>query len=334
MKELPCGMARIRILSIDGGGLRGLAPLLVLQWIERNTGKRVHELFDVITGTSTGGIIACGLAGSADGVSPLLDLGQIIALYREEGATIFPPPENALGRFVRSIKSAFDPRYSPAGLDGLLRRNFGELKLSDTLVPIIVPSYDIGHNEVLMFKSRKAADPLYDCFLYEICRATSAAPTYLPSYPMRYPDRTGMVKNRVCIDGGIYLNNPTLAAVSDLIKHGHNGERVALEDISCLSLGTGIFIKELNEERSVDWGLFNWARPITDVMMQASSMSAVYESEQLIDHYLRLQFQIDRPEFSDMADARPETRAYWEERARAELLNAERQAALQAFFER
>ncbi len=325
-------MGKVRILSLDGGGLRGIAPLMVLDWIERETGKRIHELFDVIAGTSTGGIIACGLAGSADGERPLMDLGQIIDLYENEGATIFPPAENALGRLFRGIKAAFDPRYSPDGLDSLLRGNFRDLKLSDVLVPIIVPSYDIGHNEVLMFKSRKAADARYDATLREVCRATSAAPTYLPSFKMAYPDWTGTVKDRVCIDGGIYVNNPTMAAVAEVVKHGHRGERVALEDIRCLSLGTGNHIKELDEQGSLDWGLFNWARPITNVMMQASSLSVEYEAEQLLSTYLRLQFHIHEEQFSDMADARPETRAHIKQLVNEQLLQPEPLNRLRAFL--
>lgn len=325
-------MGKVRILSLDGGGLRGVAPLMVLDWMERETGKRIHELFDVIAGTSTGGIIACGLAGSADGERPMLDLAQIIDLYENEGATIFPPAETAIGRFFRGIKAAFDPRYAPDGLDRLLRSNFRDLRLSDALVPIIVPSYDIGHNEVLVFKSRKTADPRYDATLREVCRATSAAPTYLPSFKMEYPDRTGTVKERVCIDGGIYANNPTMAAVAEVIKHGHRGERVALEDIQCLSLGTGNHVKELDEQGSMDWGLFNWARPITDVMMQASSLAVEYEAEQLLSTYLRLQFHIHDERFSDMADARPETRAHIKRLVNEQLLQPETLERLRAFL--
>lgn len=326
-------MKHVRVLSLDGGGLRGIAPLRVLHWIEAETGQRIHELFDAVAGTSTGGIIACGLVGSADGERPVMDLGQILALYENEAATIFPPAQRPLQRLSRSVRSLFDPRFDPNGLDVLLRRSFSDLRLSSALVPVIVPAYDLAHNEVLVFKSRKAANPAFDCTLREVCRATSAAPTYLPSFPMPYPDRSGVPKPRVCIDGGVYLNNPALAAVAELVKHGHRGEPVQLAQIKCLSLGTGIHLKDLDEAKSSSWGIFSWARPITDVMMQASSMSVDYVAQQLLPDYLRLQFHIAEERFSNMADARPETRAHWEERIEQEVLTEANKDRLRAFFQ-
>ena len=129
---------KFRILSLDGGGLRGIVPLLVLKRVEEMTGKKIHELFDVIVGTSTGGIIACGLTCTKDGVTPSLSIDQLIELYTTKGDTIFPRRTNIFSKAIGGIKSAFGPKFSPKGLDGLLKEYFGELTLTDTLKPVIV----------------------------------------------------------------------------------------------------------------------------------------------------------------------------------------------------
>ncbi len=96
-------MSKVRILSIDGGGLRGIVPLLILKEIEKQQGKKIHELFDVIVGTSTGGIIACGLTCTKDGVNPYLTIDQLIELYTTKGNVIFPYSKNIFSKVIKGV---------------------------------------------------------------------------------------------------------------------------------------------------------------------------------------------------------------------------------------
>ena len=164
-----------------------------------------------------------------------------------------------------------------------------------------------------MFKTRNAkwSEERFNTKLKDVCRATSAAPTYLPSYEMTYDGKT-----RVLVDGGVYINNPVLAAVSDVIKNCD----VKLSDIECLSLGTGIHAKSLGV-KTEGWGLVNWVKPITTTMMQASSMVVDYQSEQLLKKYLRLQITIDDDSKTDMADSRTETTKYLIKKVEEEVFN-------------
>jgi patatin-like phospholipase/acyl hydrolase len=175
--------------------------------------------------------------------------------------------------------------------------------LSQTLKPIIVSSYDLKNNEVVMFKTRTAkwSKERFDARLKDVCRATSAAPTYLPSYEMSFDG-----KDRILVDGGVYINNPALAAVADILK---SRKGIKLEDIECLSLGTGSYSESLGI-KTESWGIANWAQPITTVMMQASSKSVVYECEQILEKYLRVELVIDDEKKSNMSDSRPETTQY------------------------
>jgi patatin-like phospholipase/acyl hydrolase len=306
-------MAKYRILSIDGGGLRGIIPVLILKKIEEITGNKIYELFDCIVGTSTGGIITAGLTATKDGKTPHLDLDTLYKFYTTEGGTIFPQPKNIIQKWSKGINSVFNPKYSPNGLDGLLEKHFAGITLKDTLKPIIVTSYDLKSNEIIMFKTRNAkwSEERFNTKLKDVCRATSAAPTYLPSYEMTYDGKT-----RVLVDGGVYINNPVLAAVSDVIKNCD----VKLSDIECLSLGTGIHAKSLGV-KTEGWGLVNWVKPITTTMMQASSMVVDYQSEQLLKKYLRLQITIDDDSKTDMADSRTETTKYLIKKVEEEVFN-------------
>lgn len=318
-------MAKYRILSLDGGGLRGIIPVLILKKIEEMTGKKIYELFDCIVGTSTGGIIAAGITATKDGKTPHLDLDTMYKLYTTEGNTIFPQPKNFIQKFSKGINSVFNPKYSPDGLDKLLSQYFGELTIKDTLKPIIVTSYDLKSNEIIMFKTRNAqwSKERFDVKLKDVCRATSAAPTYLPSYEMKFDG-----KDRVLVDGGVYINNPVMAAVSDVIKNCD----VKLSDIELISLGTGIHAKSLGV-KTEGWGLVNWVKPITTIMMQASSMAVDYQSEQLLKKYLRLQVIIDDESKTDMADSRNKTTQYLIKKVQEEIFdNQELMKKLKNFF--
>ena len=318
-------MSKIRILSLDGGGLRGIIPLLILKEIERNEGRKIHELFDLITGTSTGGIIACGLTYTKDGKTPSLTLDQLIELYTTRGHEIFPYKTNIFSKAISGINSIFNPKFSPTGLDRLLGQYFGESTLRDMLKPTIVTSYDIKNNEVVMFKSRLSnVSNEYNARLKDVCRATSAAPTYLPSYEMNFKG-----KDRLLVDGGVYINNPAMAAVADVLK---SRPEVEVKDIECLSLGTGIYAKSL-DIKTTGWGMADWVKPITTLMMQASAKVVSYECDEILSNHLRLQVSINDEKKSDMADARPETTKYLVERVNSEIIsNDETMEKIKNFF--
>lgn len=302
---------KFRILSIDGGGLRGIVPLMVLKQIELETGKRIHEMFDMFVGTSTGGIIVCGLLGSSDGKSPNLTVEMLMNLYTSKADEIFPYG-NFITRPVRKLWSWIRPKFSPSGLDKNLSEYFGELNLSDLLKPGIVTSYDIKNHEVVMFKSRKSNEQGYDVPLSKVCRATSAAPTYLRSYKMDFGG-----KDRVCVDGGVYINNPSMAAVADAIKtYG-----MKASDIEVLSLGTGTHPPKF--EQSETYGKLQWAAPISEVMMAGTSAAAAYECEFIVGKHVRVQVKIHDEDRKDMADSRPSTADYIKSLVRKQVLENE-----------
>ena len=162
-----------KALSIDGGGIRGVIPAVVLDHIETATGKPMSELFDLMVGTSTGGIIAVALAAPA---APRYSAADVLALYKDHGREIF---HRSFWQGVVSVAGAFDERYDAAPLERLLKRYLGDSTLADCLITTVVPSYDIERREPYFFKSERARlSKDRNHYLRDAARATSAAPTY------------------------------------------------------------------------------------------------------------------------------------------------------------
>jgi patatin-like phospholipase/acyl hydrolase len=303
---------KFRILSIDGGGLRGVVPVLIIQEIERRTGKKITDLFDLIAGTSTGGLIACGLAVSDNGTTPKYTIEDIAKVYSDRGKDIFPE-KNFLKSIISGITALKQPKYSAKGLQKVLEELFGNTRMSDCIKPVFVSSFDLFNNEALLFKSRHALNYAENnALLVDVCRATSAAPTYLPAYKFIYEN-----KQRVCVDGGIYMNNPSMGALIEVLKYHnespYNRAELKLDDVTVLSLGTGHYTGEIARQKVESWGLLDWASKITDVMMQAVNQTTTYETEELLStgNFLRINPHILDPRFADMADSSKKAHDYF-----------------------
>lgn len=277
----------VRILSIDGGGIRGILPARVLQYIEINTGKSAAEHFHIIAGTSTGGIIGCGLLAG----KTAKELGD---LYAERGGEIFA---HSLWHTVRTIDNLGGPKYEPEALEGILRQELGNTWLSETRgTELLVPSYVIElprpeetdgvqtTRKPFLFKTWKARgtsiDPAdvpaaLDFRLRDIARATSAAPTYFP--PAHIQNRNGDWYGAV--DGGVFANNPAMCALTAAYKIYPD-----LEDrpILLVSLGTGTYERPIPYKEAVGWGELRWLHPVLSILMDGNADTVCYEVDEMI----------------------------------------------------
>jgi uncharacterized protein len=272
-----------RILSLDGGGIRGLVSCLWLRGVEDallQAGKPgLLRNFDLIAGSSTGAIIACGLAM---GLSPET-LGE---LYRAQRHEIFPGLAGRLwsraGRVFTAGPSA--PKYDGRGLEKVLKKVFGVTTLGQLQVPVLVTSYDTISRKPVMFKSFKAEHR--DLPVWEICRASTAAPTYFPAHPMT-------VERRKCalIDGGVVANNPTACAIAEALRKDARVDNS--RDLVVLSVGTGERTRSIDLKSAREWGALEWAIPIIDVLFDGNTDSVDYIARQLVgDAYFRMQAEL------------------------------------------
>ena len=272
-----------RILSLDGGGIRGLVTCRWLTAVEdalRKAGKPgLAGSFDLVAGSSTGAIIACGLSL---GLSPQ----RVADLYRERRHEIFPGIAGRLwsraGRFFSQGPSA--PRYDARGLEKVLKEVFGGTTLARAKVPLLVTSYDTIARAPVMFKSFKPEHRTLP--MWQVCRASSAAPTYFPAFGMR-------VEGHGCalIDGGVVANNPTACAIAEALRKDARVDHP--RDLVVLSVGSGERTRTIDLKSAREWGALEWAVPIIDVLFDGNTDSVDYIARQLVgDGYFRLQAKL------------------------------------------
>jgi hypothetical protein len=138
---VPARKRPFRVLSIDGGGIRGILPAMVLSDLERRTGRPIIDLFDMIVGTSSGGLIALGLSCPGEGGKPRHTARDVLRLYEVEGKRVF---SRSVWHKIRAVGNLADEKYPASGVEGVLEDYFGEARLKDALCDVVVPAYEAG----------------------------------------------------------------------------------------------------------------------------------------------------------------------------------------------
>jgi uncharacterized protein len=244
------GTGRFQILSLDGGGIRGVFTAAILAAIEKDLKVRITDHFDLIAGTSTGGIIAIGLGL---GLRPL----EILEFYRQHGPRIFGNPLR-----LRSALWWLRRKYNPAALESGLRAVFGERAFGESTKRLVIPSYNLGEDDVYIFRTPHSERLRRDYVVpaWQAALATSAAPTYFPA--------CRAVDGMRLIDGGVWANNPALVAVIEA-----NGTlNVPLERLRLLSIGTYEAVAS-RPGRLDAGGALPWAPKVADVLLRGGSIA-------------------------------------------------------------
>ena len=299
-----------RILSIDGGGIRGIIPAQVLVTLEaqlkKETGDpstRIADCFDLIAGTSTGGILTCIYLspGPDDPLRPRFSAEEAVELYFEHGDDIFHIP---LWYKVKSGSGVRDEKYPATGLETVLNNYLRDLKLSDLIKPCLITAYDIKHRATYFFTQHDARKYSSRNFLLrDVARATSAAPTFFECANVKSETQV----TYPMIDGGVFANNPALCAYAEA-RTLEDAKKPTAKGMVILSIGTGAVEKPYYYPEAKDWGAVQWIRPVLDIMMSAVAETVDYQLRQMFDaiaapeQYLRLQAQL-RSENADMDNA-------------------------------
>jgi uncharacterized protein len=290
-------MEPIKILAIDGGGIRGMIPAVVLADLEQKKGKKTAEMFDLIAGTSTGGILALALTRPDANGKPLYAAEDVVRLYEREGHRIF---HRSAWRTMTSLGSVAEEKYSSSGIEGVLEDYFGEARLKDAVTNLIITSYEIERRFPFFFKSRSAkVKPDYDFPMKRVARATSAAPTFFEPCKLE----TGTPDDYYAlIDGGVYANNPAMCGLVEASTCWNEAR-----DFLVVSLGTGEQLKPLPYNKAKGWGLAHWAKPVLEIVLDAVSSTVDYQLRQTLPaaRYFRFQTRLTHGSES-MDDVSPE----------------------------
>ncbi len=248
-----------RILTIDGGGIKGVFPAAFLAELEDWLGEPIYDYFDLIAGTSTGGIIAAGLALGQTA-------GELLQLYKEAGPSIFPPR-----KVTSSLRRLLRAKYSLEPLRHALDKAFGDRRIGHCRKRLLVPALDLAAERVYIYKTAHHPSLVrdYKVPVVDVGLATVAAPTYFPIH---------LSDDGAYVDGSLWARNPLALAVVEAI--GVLGW--AREDIRVLSLGCTSRHLDIAWDRRVSFGTSYWAARIADVFMKAQSSSAIAMAHTLI----------------------------------------------------
>ncbi|XP_077213526.1 patatin-like protein 2 [Tasmannia lanceolata] len=306
----------ITVLSIDGGGIRGIIPATILSFLELQLQKldgedaRIADYFDVIAGTSTGGLVTAMLTAPNEKERPLFSAKDVKAFYLNHSPKIFPQIRGPLSSVTMILKEICGPKYNGKYLHGLVEEKLGKTCLHQTLTNVVIPTFDIKRLQPTIFSSYEVKNNQFlDAQLSDICISTSAAPTYLPAHYFKTKDDQGNVRDFNLIDGGVAANNPALVAMGEVTKEIFRGNTdffpikpMDYGRFLVISLGTGSPKNKAKYSASLasKWGVLGWlhskgSTPLVKVFTQASAdmvdihISVLFRALHSESNYLRIQ---------------------------------------------
>ncbi|OVA08778.1 Patatin/Phospholipase A2-related [Macleaya cordata] len=296
----------VTVLSIDGGGVRGLIPGTILAFLEAELQKldgenaRLADYFDVVAGTSTGGLITLMISTPNSSNRPLYAAKDINSFYLEHGPKIFPQGTNGglWGSVINFMGTVTGPKYDGKYLRSLLQGLLGKTKMHQTLTMVVIPTFDIRLLQPIVFSTHEAKrDISKDALLSDVCISTSAAPTYFPAHYFETKDSQDKVLwSFDLIDGGVAANNPTLVAMNQVTKEifAKNEEFQHIKNMDCtkylvISLGTGSAKQENKYSAAMasKWGRLHWLYNGANMPL----MAFIQASGDMVDIHASVLFQ-------------------------------------------
>ena len=281
-------MKKITILSLDGGGIRGIISCIILRYIEEQLQKhdnpeaRLGDYFDMVAGSSTGGLIASVILCPDEKRKAKYSIQKGLELYSEKGGDIFQISfwEKLINPF-----GLFNEKISQEALEKNLNDFFGKLELKELIKPCLITSYDIENRRAKLFNSYDAHLSTDNFYVKDLCRATSAAPTYFS--PVQIKSMYGQVFS--LIDGGMFANNPALCAYAEarkipfaeVLKNHQKANYPSANDMMIVSIGTGIESKSYSFKKMQKAGKIGWVSPIIDILMSANAETVDYQLSQM-----------------------------------------------------
>lgn len=324
MEEIPCFRKTdqppnfkryITVLSIDGGGIKGILPAVILDFLEAQLQEldgeqaRLADYFDMIAGTSTGGLVTAMLTAPNENNRPLYSGEGIKPFYLDNCPKIFPQTHSNFP-FGKLLKSLLGPLYDGKHLHSILKDELKHTKLSQAITNVVIPAFDIKRMQPVIFSTYEAKrNPLLDANFSDICISTSAAPTFLPGHEFVTTDGKGNNREYNLIDGGVAANNPTLIAISEVMRQMFDSnidffrtKPIDYPRLLTISIGTGAarIDEKFDIKRAAKWGMLDWllyggTTPLLEIFSQASAdmvdihTSLIFQALQSENNYLRIQ---------------------------------------------
>jgi hypothetical protein len=272
-----------RILSLDGGGIMGAFAASTLATFERETGRRIVDHFDLIAGTSTGGIIAIALAMGQTAE-------QVCRFYENDGPQIFP--SGGFSGQARTLRAFFRPKFDPSALHRAIARVVSDRPMGEARTRLVIPSYDVNTGKIVVFKTHPPTLPHRQISALDVALATSAAPTYFPAHTI--------AGRGTFIDGGLWANCPTMVGLVEAFDFLGQGP----ESVRMLSVSTTNYPFRLDDPSKLR-GVKDWLPQLVDTFMFGQAQAAVNMASCLLRRGLfhRIDYQVP-PKAFQMDNAR------------------------------
>uniref|UniRef100_A0A0E0QK99 Patatin n=1 Tax=Oryza rufipogon TaxID=4529 RepID=A0A0E0QK99_ORYRU len=294
----------VTVLSIDGGGVRGIIPATILAFLEKELQKldgpdaRIADYFDVVAGTSTGGLLTAMLTAPNENNRPLFAADELAKFYIEHSPSIFPQKNWVLSKIAGTLRMVSGPKYDGKYLHSLLREKLGDTRLDKALTNVVIPTFDIANLQPTIFsKFELKYKPLKNALLSDISISTSAAPTFFPAHYFETKDDNGQTREFNLVDGGVAANNPDKEDCDFFpVKPTEYGKFMVI------SIGCGSnHDQKYKAKDAAKWGIFNWlikgsSAPIIDMFTSASAdmvdihLGVLFSALQCEKNYLRIQY--------------------------------------------
>ena len=276
------------ILSIDGGGIRGIIPATILSYLEQKIQEIVNDnrikignLIDFVAGTSTGSVIgSLMLIPDDNNFYPKYKMTEIIDFYLSLGDKVF---RHNLLHDIKNVWGLFGPRFKNSNIEEPLLKQFDHYKLKDLIKPCMFSGYDIEKRKIVFYTNNDKNKKYENYNIKDIIRGSTSIPSYFA--PAHFND--GLEFNSI-VDGGLFANNPAFAAFTEISKTIFNGKKQIYtpNELIIISLGTGSFNKKIySYNESKKWGKIKWIMPLIDILLTANSEITDYEIKQLFSSY-------------------------------------------------
>ncbi len=278
----------MKILSIDGGGIKGLFSAAFLAGLEERFKIKIGECFDLISGTSTGGILALALAAR-------IPAQDIVEFYKKWGPKIFPQKF----RFFYNLRGLAFSKYDNRILETALKEVFREKKVEELYknnnpTALCIPSINAITGIPFVFKTPHNEKLVRDneYYLWQVAMATSAAPTYFPIAKIKIPNSTA---NNLFVDGGLWANNPSVVALTEALTYG----KAQMEGICLLSVGNIQSNTTFSSTTRLKKGVLMWRQNVINLTLETQSYAIhnqvrlLFEGFNLSSHYIRVEQEIN-----------------------------------------
>jgi patatin-like phospholipase/acyl hydrolase len=282
-------MKKTCILSIDGGGIRGILPGTLLTYVEQKirekTGDKkatIGQYFDLIAGTSTGGILSLLFLCPDTNGKFKYSAQEAVDIYLKYGSKIF---DLSFRKKFMSLGGLLDEKYDATNLENTLKSYFGDRQLKELLKPSLITAYDMENRKTSFFTSVDAHLDTKNYYIKDVARATSSAPTYFE--PVQIKSLYGV--SHTFVDGGVFANNPALCAYAeartlrfaDVLNDTQKPNNPSAKDMLLISLGTGGNKTPYLYDDFKNANKTKWIKPLIDIMMNGNSETVDYELKQM-----------------------------------------------------